>query len=62
MGEETGQVTPSNYVMTPCLIEVISNNGIGEESAKKVVNCDFWVEGNLAFPLIKPRFCFHSKK
>ena len=25
-GSETGQVTSSNYVMTLCLIEVISNN------------------------------------
>ena len=62
MVQKTDQMMSSNHVMTPCLIYVISNNGIGEESPKKVANCDFWVGGNLAFPLIKPGFCFYSNK
>ena len=62
MVQKTDQMTSSNHVMTPCLIYVISNNGIGEESLKKVVNCDFWVGGNLASSLIKSRFYFHSNK
>ena len=61
-GPKTGQVISLNYVVTPCLIQVIYNNRIGEESPKKVVNCDFWVEGNLASPLIKSGFRFHANK
>ena len=56
------QVTPSNYIMTPCLIQVISNNGIGEESPWKMVKYDFRIGENLASPLIKSWFCFHSDK
>ena len=59
-GLKTIQVTSSNYVMaTPCLI---SNNGIREESSKKVVSCDFVVEENLASPLIKSGYCFHPNE
>ena len=58
-GLKTIQVTSSNYVMaTPCLI---SNNGIREESSKKVVSCDFVVVRKFSFSLNKIRVLLSPK-